>query len=194
MKNFYLRYIILAISLSLITMETNAQWIQSNGIYGGDVRCITFLDTNLFIGTNGDGIFLSTNNGEDWNSSSDGLRITNINAFAVSGTNLFAGTNGGIFLSTNTGKNWAAISSGLTNNDVRCLAVSDTNLFAGTWGGGVFLSTNRGTSWNKASSGLTNTNVWSLAVSGTNLFAGTDDGVFLSTDNGTSWKRGGYYF
>jgi hypothetical protein len=60
-------------------------------------------------------------------------------AFAVSGTNVFAGTWGGVFLSTDTGASWAAVNTGLTNLHVSALAVSGTNLFAG--GSGVFLST-----------------------------------------------------
>ncbi|MBU1299414.1 MAG: T9SS type A sorting domain-containing protein, partial [Bacteroidetes bacterium] len=57
----------------------------------------------------------------------------------VSGTNLFAGTDGGgVFLSTNNGTSWTAVNTGLTYTDVLSLAVSGTNLFAGTSGGGVW--------------------------------------------------------
>ena len=99
--------------------------------------------------------------------------------FAVSGTNIFAGTQGppgvqgrGVFVSTNNGTSWTAVNSGLTNTDVRALAVSGTNLFAGTGGGGVYLSTNNGTSWSAAGTdltcisfcGLTNPDVCALAV------------------------------
>jgi ligand-binding sensor domain-containing protein len=63
--------------------------------------------------------------------------------FAVSGANLFAGTEVGIFLSTNNGTNWTAVNNGLPNTSVMAFAVSGTNLFAGT-GGGVCLSTNNG--------------------------------------------------
>jgi len=80
-----------------------------------------------------------------------------VRTFAVSGTNLFAGTIGGVFLSTNNGTSWTAASTGLTNYYVWALAVSGTNLFAGTYGGGVFLSTNNGTTWTAASAGLPNT-------------------------------------
>lgn len=34
-----------------------------------------------------------------------------VSCFAISGTNLFAGTNGGVFLSTNNGTSWTAVSS-----------------------------------------------------------------------------------
>jgi hypothetical protein len=141
---------------------------------------------NLFAGTDG-GVFLSTNNGTSWTAVLP--MNTNVSAFAVSGTNIFAGTgNGGIFLSTNNGLSWTAVDSGLTSyyDYVYALAVSGTNLF-GAIQGGVFLSTNNGTSWTAVSSGLTSA-VYALAVSGTNLFAGTSGGgVFLSINNGITW-------
>ena len=103
-----------------------------------------------------------------------------VDALAVSGTKLFAGTRGGVFLSTNNGTSWTPVNSGLPEyTTVNALVVSGTNLFAGTQGAGVFLSTNSGTSWIAVNSGLPTpgvqptTSVWSLAVSGTYLFAGT---------------------
>ena len=38
-----------------------------------------------------------------------------VNCFAISDTNIYAGTNGGVFLSTNNGTSWTAINTGLTN-------------------------------------------------------------------------------
>jgi len=164
-----------------------AQWVQTNGPYGGTVLSFASSGIYLFAGTSGGGVFLSFNNGTNWAAVNNGLTNTGVSALAVNGINLFAGTGGGVFLSTNNGTNWTAVNNGLTNFNVRALAVSGTNLFAGT-DGGVFLSTNNGTSWTAASTGLTNTSVYALAVSGTNLFAGTfSGGVFLSTNNGTSW-------
>jgi len=152
-----------------------AQWIQTNGPYEGDVRCFAVSGSNLFAGTFGDGVFLSTNNGTSWTAVNTGLTDTLVLSLAVSGSNLFAGTGGGVFLSTNNGTSWTAVNTGLTNTSVHSLAVNGTNLFAGT-AGGVFLSTNNGTSWTAVNTGLTRTFVLSLAVSGSNLFAGTDGG------------------
>src|SRR5271157_4921638 len=74
-----------------------------------------------------------------------------VNAFAVSGGNLFAGTSVGVFLSTNNGTSWTAI---IVGPMVLSLAVSGSNIFAGT-NEGVFLSTNNGTSWTEVDSGIT---------------------------------------
>ena len=76
-----------------------------------------------------------------------------VHSFAVSGTNLFAGTVAGVFLPPTMAQ--AGLRS-IPALDVYALAVSGTNLFAGT-DGGVFLSTNNGTSWTAVNSGLTNT-------------------------------------
>jgi len=164
-----------------------AQWIQTNGPYGGTVCSFAISDTNIFAGTNGGGVCLSTNNGTSWTVVNTGLTNLQVWSLAVSGTDLFAGTHlGGVCLSTNNGTSWTAVNTGLTNIDVRALAISDPYIFAGTNGGGVFRSTNNGTSW--TATNLNNKNVSSLAVSGTNLFAGASwQGVFLSTNMGTSW-------
>ena len=177
--------ICLAFVAVLLCATASAQWVQTDGPYGGRVYSFAISGTNLFAGTL-DGVFLSTNNGVSWTAA--GLTSYQVWSLVVSGTNLFAGTTSGAFLSTNNGTSWTAINTGLTTTYVRVLAVSGTNLFAGTQGGGVFLSTNNGTSWMAISVGLTNTQVLSLVISGTNLFAGTSGGgVFLSTNNGTSW-------
>lgn len=93
--------------------------------------------TNLLAGTLGGGIFISTNNGTNWNQT--GLTGTNVYSIAVHETNLFAGTSDGVvFLSTDNGTNWIAANTGLTNANVRSLAVVSTNLFAGTYGNAVW--------------------------------------------------------
>ena len=182
-------FVVLCLFTNTITLQ--AQWIQTNGPYNGNVMTFAVSGTNLFAGTPGGGVFLSTNNGTSWSPVSSGLTNTNVLALAVSGTNLFAGTyGGGVFLSTNYGTSWTAVNTGLTNTYVSALAVSGTNLFAGTSGGGVFLSTNNGTSWTPGNSGLINNDVRCLAVSDTNVFAGTvGGGVFRSTTNGTTWTQ-----
>jgi len=96
--------------------------------------------SNLFAGTWGGGVFLSTNNGTSWTAVNTGLTDRDVFALAVSGSNLFAGTWGdGVFLSTHNGTSWTAVNTGLTNRDVSALAVSGSNLFAGTdYGGAVW--------------------------------------------------------
>jgi len=130
--------------------------------------------TRLFAGTSGS-IFLSTDNGSNWTKLNIELLTTHVYAFAVIGSNLFAGSKGdGVFLSTDYGANWIQVNNGLTNTNVGSFAVSGTYLFAGTREGGVFISSNNGTSWAEVNTGSANKNIWSLAVNGAYLFAGSD--------------------
>ncbi len=202
-----LRSVLVLCLLSLLLGgSVNAQWVQTNGPYGGEIGCFAVSPngaggTNLFAGTHVGGVFLSTNNGTSWTEVNNGLTNTSVFALEVSpasdgtdSTNLFAGTNGGgVFLSTNNGTSWTEVNNGLTNGGMMSFAMTPkgaggTNLFAaGPYDGGVFLSTNNGTSWTEVNNGLTDHGVNALGVSGTNLFAGTVTGVFRSTDNGTNW-------
>ena len=165
-----------------------SQWQQA-GLDGYYIRTITQSGVNLFAGTSGDGLYVSSNNGTSWSQLSSGLIGLEFPAFTVSGANLFAGTEGsGVFISTNSGSSWTALTP-LPNQNVFALAVSGANLYAGVDGGGVFRSTNNGSTWTNSTSGMTNTRITSLAVTGNSVFAGTfGGGVFYSTNNGTSWS------
>ena len=184
--------------------EIGTRWISLSSP-GDYVVALAVSGTNLFAGTDGGGVFLTTNNGTSWTSANTGLIYlvyTRVRALAISGTNLFvgifdAGYYGGIYLSTNNGTSWTHVSTGLENTDVTALAVSGVNLFAGTVGHGnycgVYLSTNNGTSWTKMTVS-SSSEIYVLALSGTNLFAGTPSGVILFINNGTSWTKVGTGF
>ena len=117
--------------LAAISNPLLAQWVQTNGPNGSNLFCLAVSGTNLFAGTQGGGVFLSTDDGTSWTAVNSGLTNTTVRAFAVSGTNLFAGTaGGGVFLSTDNGTNWTAANSGLTGTDVYGFAASGTNPFA----------------------------------------------------------------
>ena len=145
------------------------QWVPTSAPLGGTVNAFVISGSNIFAGTQLNGVFLSTNNGTNWNVK--GLTGMEITSLAVSGSNIFAGANSnGVYLSTNNGSNWTAVNNGLSGQYVRAIAASGTNIFAGTFNGGVFLSTNNGANW--TSVGLTDRGIWTFAVSGTNIYAG----------------------
>jgi photosystem II stability/assembly factor-like uncharacterized protein len=203
MKNIFLYFYVVICIFSRINL-LHAQWVPTNCPTTYAISSFVVSGTNLFAGTWGNGVYLSTDKGTSWNEVNSGLIDLQVNSLALMGTNLFAGTvSSGVFLSTDNGKSWTAVDSGLTNIMVYAFAVSDTNIFAGTYGGHVFKSTNNGTSWTVVDSGLTNASqtICALAVSpnrtgGMNLFAGAwgsevlgtwGSQIFKSTNNGTNW-------
>ena len=80
----------------------SAQWVQTSGPGGGWIRGFGIFGNNMFTGTYGAGVFLSTNYGESWKGVNSGLTDSIVYAFDTISNNLFAGTDGsGVFKSTN---------------------------------------------------------------------------------------------
>ena len=121
-----------------------------------------------------------------WTQVSTGLHTLRIESFAISDTNIFAGTFDGVCLSTNNGDTWTWTNSGIpAGNIIHAIVIKDTNIFAAALngGGGVYLSTDNGTSWNNMLGGHCST----LAICDTGVFSVNDGNLYLSTDNGSSW-------
>jgi hypothetical protein len=114
--------------LLFLASTLQAQWVQTNGPYGGTVYCFAVNGQNLFVGTSS-GVYLSTNNGTSWtNVGFLGYRVWDL---AVYGTNLLAASDAGVQLSTNNGTSWTDVSPVTTY--CFSLAVIGTNIFAGTY-------------------------------------------------------------
>lgn len=199
MKNSFSIFVISLIIQLLFSIGISAQWINTNGPGGSFIQALVVSRNNLFAGTYSGGVFISTNNGNNWNAVNSGLPNSPVRNFAVIDTNLFVGTSDGIYLSTNNGVNWKSAGSGLLSKPILALAAFGANLYAGTAGGGISFSTNNGKGWTDISSNLPRIfinpfynypHVNAIAVIGSNLFIGTEGyGVFMSTNNGTSWTE-----
>ena len=176
--------VFLIIILFISYTEINAQWIKTNGPFGGTVNCIISDTLSLYIGTMRGGVFKSKDDGENWAAISSGLTNLYVNALAFSGQNLLAGTEGGgIFISENKGLTWKPVSFPIP------YVTSFTSLgkytFAATWNG-IYISTDNGFSWSYT--GLQNNNISFLLADGTELFTAGQRGVNMSSDTGKTWK------
>lgn len=181
---------ILCLFFLLGYFNSNAQWQQTKGTYGGYVNCMVSDGDNIFAGTN-NGIYFSNDNGNSWTAINNGFPSNLIvNSIAINGTTIYAGTSGnGIYLSENSGNSWIQSNNGLPSNiSVYDLAINNSNVYAGTRSPReIFSSTDNGRSWNAISINSTLGYVKSIAVSGTRIFIGTEKGLSLSTNNGNSW-------
>ena len=119
--NNFLLIILLSIILLGKSYAQWAHWENTNFPDTVKINTIVTKDSSIFAGTNGDGIFISTNNGEDWKSINEGLQGKFIHTILIIGKSLrpggariFAGTEKGVSVSTDNGGSWRSINSGLS--------------------------------------------------------------------------------
>ena len=170
-----------------VSTDNGAVWNQPGNILSDTtvLNSIAVNGSDLFAGNSrGDRVFLSTNNGSEWNTDNNGLTTKSIWSVTNDGANVFAGAYNDLFMTTNGGSIWFETNTGLPPDTgyyfIMSMAISGQYIFAELYPGGVYMSTNNGNSWYAVNTGiLDTTNVLSLAFSGTTLYAGTDGyGVF----------------
>ncbi len=179
--------LLFAVSVICVTaVPLHAQWVQTNGPYGGNVTCFAVSGTTMYAGTDDwpiGGVFRSTDHGSTWTEAGYGLMKSRVFALAVLDRYLFAGTDKGIFRSSDDGTSWSQVWNHV-NCPVYSLVVDSSSLFAGTHEG-VFRSDDSGLSWTGVNTGYTEP--FCLVVFGTNIFAGNSTGIFRSSDHGAHW-------
>jgi photosystem II stability/assembly factor-like uncharacterized protein len=184
------------LSFALFPKVGNAQpWAACKGPEGASINSFFKKDQTLFAGTNGGGIFSSSDEGMSWKDCSTGLSNDNskggniVYTFTSGDSGIYAGTNGGIYLSGDMGASWKTRNVSLYAKNIKCFGWMGKQLLAGSSDGGVFISTNHGTSWKSVNNGLTDYTVTSMAVKDSTIFIGTfSGGVFVSSDTGKTWK------
>lgn len=151
------------------------------GMAGIDVRCLTAMGDTVFAGTNGSGIYKTTDGGINWQAVNSGLTSTNFRAIEAKGNTLFAGgqIGTGVFRSTNGGAGWTLLSGGLATGSYRGFAQNSQLIIAGSFGAGVFYSLDNGDTWTAINNGLTDLTIFDLAINNSYIIAATNTkGVF----------------
>jgi hypothetical protein len=181
-------------ALSLFPEPAAAKWVSVGHFRGGAVKDFAVKDGALFVALAESGVFVSKDQGANWNTANAGLPAQAfVECLAASDKDVFLGTfKEGIFVSENNGGWWKASNAGLPQQTaIKDIVTNGTSILAAT-AAGVFLSTDRGASWNPMNQGLpTDLPASELVALGPGLFAamnGAVDGtVFLSSDSGEAW-------
>ena len=171
-------------------IQLKAQWIQTAGPNGGNIRAIAVDSPFVFVGGDYAGVYMSSDNGYNWNRATNGLTSLRVMSLINVSGNLFAGMDvNGIFLSTNNGANWTQLTNGLplpTSTVVFCFTSDGNTVYAGT-NQGIFMTTNFGANWTAINNGIISLDIRSILVNGTDMFATTSDGVYYSNNGGANW-------
>jgi photosystem II stability/assembly factor-like uncharacterized protein len=133
---------------------------------------------NVLDGTS-TGVFLTSDIGNHWKSSSNGLANTKVLALVGNFTAEFAGTDGdGVFSSSDNGQTWVPKRDGLGSFIITALGKGMETIFAGTADQGIYSSDNNGTSWKPITG--TSGSAHAFVAKGNSVFAGvTPNGPYF---------------
>jgi hypothetical protein len=127
---------------------TSIGW-NNNGNIGNPIFYSIIRSGSTVVTSANSGVFLSTDNGNNWIKMDSGLiKNHTVLSFVVSGSTIFAGSTGGIFKLINNQTKWDSVNNGLTTKYITSLAIISTNIIAGT-DNGMFLSSDSGANWIK---------------------------------------------
>lgn len=157
-------------------------------------------NNELFAGTSNNGVLISLNNGETWESINNGVIPTYINHVQVHEDYVFASASNCLYSTRNRGLTWEERNSGIISSRVNMLEVdTEGNIFAvaGDYFSPedeIFRSTNQGSSWENISNNLPSTLINSIEIAndGSIMIAAHDltiGQLFHSTDNGDHWTE-----
>lgn len=160
----------------------------------------------LFLGTVGEGVWRSTDGGETWRRSSNGMFVEcDVRALVVDPERpgvVYAGTNEGVWRSENSGDEWTPLDgpmNDLVTWSLLLLTGQKPALFAGTRPAGIYRSLDGGRSWRRCSADLSQNcpgirfnRVTTLRTDplDNRFWAGVEiDGVWTSRDGGENWLK-----
>ncbi len=172
--------------------DNGDNWTQATGTATLNIWGVIVKGSNVFIGTDANGIYKSTNNGVTWNIANNGINTSlSENCFAIRGTDLYAGSGGyGIYKSTDDGATWNTVNTGLPGSfyAISSMGVVGTTIFAGTSGAGMYKSTD-GTTWSAINNGITSTdNIMGIGVNGASVYASTFTKVLYKSTDYINWN------
>lgn len=135
-------------------------------------------------------IYLSTDEGDSWQTVRTFDRDTAVVHFTVTGSSILAGTNvAGIFRSEDGGVTWTESNTGLTNGVINALETDRMSRILACTNNGLFISSDQGLSWNKHDVSPWDPYVFGVAVRKDGMiYAGTSEGLYRSID-GNEWTR-----
>ncbi|MGA2295954.1 MAG: T9SS type A sorting domain-containing protein [FCB group bacterium] len=153
---------------------------------GGQPYSLATNGNNIFSGTDR-GLYVSSDNGDNWREKDSGIVNPNINSIVINGNNIYAGAEyGGVYCTKDNGDFWKYL--GLGNSGTTGSLTIDSNIFIGT-NKGLYYSSNFGNIWTNKNTGSTSLNFQSMLKNNNDIFIGSNDGVYLSTDLGNNWQH-----
>lgn len=184
-----------------LSTDYGSTWTQrNNGLTTLNIKSICFSGVNVYCGTDS-GIFISTNNGNSWNSAGMELKGNSNFVMTSNTTTVFTGTSAsGVYSTTNNGANWTSI--GIPALNVGCITSDGSNIYSSTntsnpsvIRGGIYTFNIASSKWKKIykDDNDYSFSYYSLLVNGNNIYASKRNnndygGIIYSSNLGVNWS------
>jgi hypothetical protein len=164
----------------------------SSSLDGLKVQTAAIVGDRWFLGTNGDGLYMSADAGDSWrhDTSLDCVNIASIRPDRYSAGGLYlASLCHGLYWSSDAGRSWTGMGKGIATflvTDV--VQLSTKEVIVTTRDKGLFRSADGGKSFAAVTSSFTSASWLAGDPAGSVVYVATDQKLAVSTDRGTSWK------
>lgn len=165
--------------------EGEAKWIRIDTDLPEhvDISAITSINNHFFIGTFKDGIFVSRNDGRNWEQSANQLNHTPIRCLLSYNNLIFAGTDDGIYKSIDFGATWKHVYKEVQTNG---FTVLNNTIYAALMNGAI-MTHDEGENWEYIYKPRA---LHDISDDGESVYAMTlGEGLLKSKNNGLAWEN-----
>ena len=174
-----------------VTTNSGVSWASLGSFSTPGLYDVQVSGSQLIVSTQSQGVWISTDAGATWTSSSysNGLPTGVVYHVQQSGSQLYAATPQGLAVSSNNGGSWINLTAGLPSTDVTDVALLGSTIYAAT-AAGLGISADGGVTWKTKTEndGLPSNWLNAVSVSGALVYASTTGGLAISGDSGQTWR------
>ncbi|MBK8195867.1 MAG: hypothetical protein IPK76_22685 [Lewinellaceae bacterium] len=162
----------------------SGEWtpIKRNKPISPDIDALLISENKIYAGTQGEGVFVSEDRGESWESINAGLENLTIRRLTVLDNRLYAGTNGGLFSFADEQNRWVR-AYGNDNLQVNGIALLDNEIYIGT-NKGAYKATLNQHNWRLI---LPDRSLHNISTADGIVYAMVYSELFASKDKGENW-------
>ena len=169
------------------SFNEGASWESCNNGLNSDVLGIYCHNDKVFATVLGQGIMVSSDNGDNWTSANLNKQAK---GYAHLGDTLYAACfSDGVFVSYDNGSTWQDFNSNLPSKSLWCIDARDGYLFVGDTQGRIYRGNSDGSGWICTNTPAFLASVGNIGISGGRMLAATHGSDMFYTDNGSTWTQ-----
>jgi len=178
---------LILLSFLACASRLDAQWVQTDGPYGGPIIEVAVHGNDVFSGADSGTVYRLTADGKRWLRTNGVLPNSAVHSLASSGDYLFVGLyDGGLYRSSDKGESWTLMNAEIRSRPLYTIEIVDQDVFAAT-DERLYRSTDDGLTWAYAGYRQHFPNSGLFVVKQDLYAPAPERGYWRSTDNGLTW-------